>query len=109
METMTVHQSIAPDTWVDTYGDYLCGFICLKELPERAARALTLRELEGESTQTICKVLNVTPTNCWVILHRARFQSRQCDDVPVLPELPQTAADHQPDHAVNLSRFSDGF
>ncbi|MDT8379953.1 MAG: sigma-70 family RNA polymerase sigma factor [Desulfotignum sp.] len=51
---------------------------CLKELPERAARALTLRELEGESTQTLCKVLNITPTNCWVILHRARFQVRQC-------------------------------
>jgi len=51
---------------------------CLKEMPERAARALTLRELDGESTQTLCKVLNVTPTNCWVILHRARFQLRQC-------------------------------
>ncbi|MCA1786325.1 MAG: sigma-70 family RNA polymerase sigma factor [Desulfobacteraceae bacterium] len=51
---------------------------CLQELPERPAHALSLRELEGESTQTICKVLNVTATNCWVILHRARFLMRKC-------------------------------
>ncbi|MCA1794743.1 MAG: hypothetical protein LC660_12920 [Desulfobacteraceae bacterium] len=51
---------------------------CLQELPERPAQALTMRELEGESTQTICKVLNVTATNCWMILHRARFLMRKC-------------------------------
>jgi len=51
---------------------------CLQDLPKRPARALTLRELEGETTQTICKVLNITTTNCWVILHRARFLIRKC-------------------------------
>jgi RNA polymerase sigma-70 factor, ECF subfamily len=51
---------------------------CLHELPERSAHALSLRELEGETTQTICKVLNISATNCWVILHRARFLMRKC-------------------------------
>jgi len=51
---------------------------CFHNLPKRPSRALALRELEGESTQTICKVLNISSTNCWVILHRARALMREC-------------------------------
>ncbi len=51
---------------------------CLQALPKRPARALTLRELEGETTKAICKLLNITTANCWVILHRARFLMRKC-------------------------------
>jgi len=54
---------------------------CLQDLPRRPAHALALRELEGETTQTICKVLNITATNCWVILHRARFLMRKCIEI----------------------------
>lgn len=54
---------------------------CLQDLPKRPAHALTLRELEGETTQHICKVLNITPTNCWVILHRARALMRDCIEI----------------------------
>nr|MDA3787177.1 sigma factor-like helix-turn-helix DNA-binding protein [Desulfobacula sp.] len=51
---------------------------CLQDLPKKPARAFALRELEDETTETICKVLNITTTNCWVILHRARFLMRKC-------------------------------
>jgi len=51
---------------------------CLSELSPNHANAFTLREIEGEDTKTICKVLNVSETNLWVILHRARMQLRQC-------------------------------
>ncbi|MBI3611199.1 MAG: sigma-70 family RNA polymerase sigma factor [Nitrospirae bacterium] len=51
---------------------------CLGELPPRTARAYTLREIEEEETDAICKTLNITPTNLWVILHRARMHLRQC-------------------------------
>lgn len=51
---------------------------CLLELPERPAKALSLKEIDGESTEKICKVLNITSTNCWVILHRARSLMRAC-------------------------------
>lgn len=54
---------------------------CLKGLPKKQARALALRELEGETTQAICKVLNVSTTNCWVLLHRARSIMRYCIEV----------------------------
>lgn len=38
----------------------------------------TLRELDGLSTDEICKILNVSWVNVWVILHRARLRLREC-------------------------------
>jgi RNA polymerase sigma-70 factor (ECF subfamily) len=51
---------------------------CLSNLSPNHANAFTLREIEGHSTGEICKVLNVTETNLWVILHRARMLLRRC-------------------------------
>lgn len=51
---------------------------CLSGLSPNHANAFTLREIEGTDTEEICKVLNVTETNLWVILHRARMQLRRC-------------------------------
>jgi RNA polymerase sigma-70 factor (ECF subfamily) len=52
--------------------------ICLRGLSPHQASAFTLREIEGANTGEICKVLNVTETNLWVILHRARMLLRRC-------------------------------
>jgi RNA polymerase sigma-70 factor, ECF subfamily len=51
---------------------------CLSGLSPNHANAFTLREIEGADTWEICKVLNVSETNLWVILHRARMQLRRC-------------------------------
>jgi len=51
---------------------------CLSGLSPNHANAFTLREIEGADTGEICKVLNVTETNLWVILHRARMHLRRC-------------------------------
>ncbi|MDQ3804212.1 MAG: sigma-70 family RNA polymerase sigma factor [Acidobacteriota bacterium] len=51
---------------------------CLSGLPERVARAFTLREVEGMAGEEICDVLGVTANNLWVMLHRARAQLRHC-------------------------------
>jgi RNA polymerase sigma-70 factor (ECF subfamily) len=51
---------------------------CLNDLSTRVAEAFILRELDALSTDEICKVLNVTATNLWVMLHRARTQLRRC-------------------------------
>ena len=51
---------------------------CLSGLSSNHANAFTLREIEGADTGEICKVLNVTETNLWVILHRARMLLRRC-------------------------------
>lgn len=51
---------------------------CLKRLPPKTAEAFSLSNMEEMKAKEICKVLNVTPTNLWSLLHRARIQLRQC-------------------------------
>jgi len=53
---------------------------CLENLPERTAQAFSLRVLDNENSEDICKVLRISPNNLWVLLHRARFRLRECLD-----------------------------
>lgn len=58
------------------FWDALAG--CMERLPPRAAQVFTLRELDELETESICELLQLTPTNFGVILHRARKQLRDC-------------------------------
>jgi RNA polymerase sigma-70 factor (ECF subfamily) len=51
---------------------------CLAALPPAQAQAFSLWEIDGVTGEEACKVLEVAPTNLWVILHRARLRLRQC-------------------------------
>lgn len=51
---------------------------CLAGLPEAHRRAFSMREFDGLAGEEISKVLGVTPTNLWVMLHRARAKLRKC-------------------------------
>ncbi|MHB1143606.1 MAG: sigma-70 family RNA polymerase sigma factor [Thiobacillus sp.] len=51
---------------------------CADRLKPVMAQVFSLREVAGMETEEICKELNITPTNCWVLLHRARLFMRQC-------------------------------
>jgi RNA polymerase sigma-70 factor (ECF subfamily) len=51
---------------------------CSAGLPPQTARVFAMRELMGLSTEDICKELGISPTNCWVILYRARMALREC-------------------------------
>jgi RNA polymerase sigma-70 factor (ECF subfamily) len=51
---------------------------CIAELPERQAEAFMRREIDGLSTEEICKELDITATNSWVMLYRARMLLRGC-------------------------------
>jgi RNA polymerase sigma-70 factor (ECF subfamily) len=51
---------------------------CLGELPARQAKAFLMREIDGLSTKQICKALDISATNSWVLLYRARMSLRQC-------------------------------
>lgn len=51
---------------------------CLQALTPKASQAFTLREISGLSNEEICKTLDITPNNGWVMLHRARTSLRQC-------------------------------
>ncbi|MCK5311076.1 MAG: sigma-70 family RNA polymerase sigma factor [Desulfobacteraceae bacterium] len=54
---------------------------CLRELPKKQAKALALRYLEEEDSKKNCKVLNISTTNYWVILHRARSLMQKCIEI----------------------------
>jgi len=56
-------------------------FNCLADLPEKQSKAFMLREMEGYSTKEICNALQVSSTNSWVMLHRARMFLRRCLEI----------------------------
>ncbi len=51
---------------------------CLKSLPNRQSDVFSLRVMNEESAENICKDLEITSTNYWVLLHRARLQLSSC-------------------------------
>ncbi len=78
------HWRSAPAEWGDP--EAACGRreffevleICVEKLPGVQGRVFMMREwLELDSDQ-ICKELGITPTNLWVLLHRARLRLQAC-------------------------------
>lgn len=51
---------------------------CMDKLPEKWRGAMSLKLFEEQEAEEICKELNISPSNYWVILHRARLQLREC-------------------------------
>ena len=51
---------------------------CTQNLPAKTARVFMMRDVMDIDTEDICKKLNITATNCWVMLHRARLSLREC-------------------------------
>jgi len=54
---------------------------CVSKLPERPRQVYILKELDKLTSKEICKHLNITPTNLWVLLHRAREKLRRCLEI----------------------------
>jgi RNA polymerase sigma-70 factor (ECF subfamily) len=52
--------------------------VCFAALPERQAQVFALRTFDGMDAEDICKQTGVSPTNLWVLLHRARTRLRAC-------------------------------
>jgi RNA polymerase sigma-70 factor, ECF subfamily len=55
--------------------------MCSRLMPERTARVFMLREVMELTTEEICQEMAITPTNLWVILHRARLILRECLEI----------------------------
>lgn len=51
---------------------------CVEKLPNQLGRVFLMREWLELETDEICKELAITPTNLWVMLHRARLRLREC-------------------------------
>jgi RNA polymerase sigma-70 factor (ECF subfamily) len=53
---------------------------CLSQMPQRLADAFVHREVDGLSPEEICQVIDITASNSWVMLYRARMLLRHCID-----------------------------
>ncbi len=52
--------------------------LCIDNLPEKYAMVFRMKTIQEFETEEICKELDITPSNLWVIIHRARTQLRKC-------------------------------
>ncbi len=51
---------------------------CLQKIPVRLANIFIMREIDGYSAKEICKEMELSSSNLWVMIHRARHLLRAC-------------------------------
>lgn len=51
---------------------------CLGKLPEKQANVFEMKTILNYETEAICNELNITASNLWVIIHRARTAMASC-------------------------------
>jgi RNA polymerase sigma-70 factor (ECF subfamily) len=51
---------------------------CLSSLPQGQADVFTLSVMEELESEEICRQLDISPSNLWVRLHRARLGLAKC-------------------------------
>jgi RNA polymerase sigma-70 factor, ECF subfamily len=77
------HWARPPESWGDRPEEHLLGQETMREigrilegLPAVQRMVITLRDVEGLDTRSVCNVLSLTETNVRVLLHRARSRVR---------------------------------
>lgn len=51
---------------------------CLDQLPEKQAKIFKMKTIEEIDTEAICNEFQISPSNLWVIIHRARTSLAKC-------------------------------
>lgn len=78
-----IHES-APQDWpnpggaLDNEAFWQAYRDCASKLPKNVATVFNLREVDGVESKEICSLLNISESNLWVMLHRARMALRRC-------------------------------
>lgn len=74
-----------PDNWNIDYQEstdkkefYAILTACKKKLQEIQQSVFVMKYMEDLESSEICKVLGITPSNYWVLIHRAKLQLRTC-------------------------------
>jgi RNA polymerase sigma-70 factor (ECF subfamily) len=70
--------STDPGSTLDSAAFWQAFRECAGKLPEKTATVFTLREVDQVSGREICEMLNISESNLWVMLHRARMALRGC-------------------------------
>lgn len=52
--------------------------LCISLLPPNLAAAFVMKMIDEAESEEVCKELEITPSNLWVMLHRARLKMRKC-------------------------------
>lgn len=75
----------APKEWgismeqpVETKEFYSVLDKCKQKLKEIQQSVFVMKYMEDLEADEICKVLNITPSNYWVLIHRAKLHLRKC-------------------------------
>ncbi len=77
-------ETAAPKEWEDAAASlnkkefYLVLDKCKTKLTPIQQLAFTMKYIDENEHLFICKVLEITPSNYWVILHRCKLQLRNC-------------------------------
>ena len=53
----------------------------MDKLPSKLATLFMLRDVHETDNDEICKELNISTTNAWVMLYRARMGLRKCLEI----------------------------
>lgn len=51
---------------------------CVDQLNEKQATIFKMKTIDGVDTETICNEFEISPSNLWVIIHRARTSLAKC-------------------------------
>ncbi len=51
---------------------------CISLLPPNLASVFIMKLIDETESDEVCKELGITPSNLWVMLHRARLKMRRC-------------------------------
>ncbi len=57
-------------------GDAIYG--CIEKLTPKQSKVFKMKTILNYETEVICNELNITPSNLWVIIHRARQTLSEC-------------------------------
>ncbi len=70
-------QCLSPDRRMDLQEFRGALELALGDLPARIAQAFQMYEIDDRAGHEVCAALNITESNLWVMLHRARTQLRK--------------------------------
>jgi len=78
-------EAAAPKAWgqhteqpVETKEFYSVLERCKQKLKDIQQAVFVMKYMEDAEAEEICKVLNITSSNYWVLIHRAKLQLRKC-------------------------------
>ncbi len=80
----TGHWAEPPERWLEQVEDRLAAEamasrvrVAIADLPARQREVVTLRDIEGLTSEEVCSVLEISDVNQRVLLHRGRSRLRQ--------------------------------